>query len=227
MNKKIIGRYSLRETMGLVSMAVALFWSAGQINWWQGWATIGVMLAWILATGIVIYRTNPDLFAERLGPRKGSKSWDAVIMSLLGIGQLGRYIIAGLDQRHGWSGEFALLSQLVTLLLCILGYALVVWATYSNAFFSQIVRLQPERSQFVITDGPYHFVRHPAYAGALLFELVVSILLSSWWSMIASAMTVVLLIIRTAIEDQTLQTELQGYMDYVKKVRFRLIPGVW
>ncbi|MBE0688331.1 MAG: isoprenylcysteine carboxylmethyltransferase family protein, partial [Anaerolineaceae bacterium] len=186
MNKKIIIRYSIREAMGLLGMAVALFWSAGRIIWWQGWATIGVMLGWILATGVVIYRTNPDLFAERLGPRKGAKSWDTVIMSLLGIGQLGRYIIAGLDQRFSWSGDFALSSQLFALLLSILGYALVVWATYSNAFFSQIVRLQPERNQKVITDGPYRFVRHPAYAGALLFELVVSFLLGSWWSMLAS-----------------------------------------
>ncbi len=79
----------------------------------------------------------------------------------------------------------------------------------------------------MITDGPYRFVRHPAYAGALLFELVVSILLGSWWSMIASGITVILLIIRTALEDQTLQTELPGYPDYVKQVKFRLIPGVW
>ncbi len=85
MNKKIIVRYSIREAMGLIFMAAALFWSAGRINWWQGWATIGIMLLWIAATGIVIYRTNPDLFAERLGPRLGAKSWDTIIMSLLGI----------------------------------------------------------------------------------------------------------------------------------------------
>lgn len=217
----------MRETMGLVFMAVALFWSAGRINWWQGWATIGVMLAWILGTGVVIFRTNPDLFAERLGPRKGSKTWDAIIMSLLGLAQLGRYIVSGLDQRHGWSSEFPLASQIVALFLCVLGYALVVWATYSNAYFSQIVRLQPERSQKVVTGGPYRFIRHPAYAGALLYELVVSILLGSWWSMIASATTVILLIIRTALEDQMLQTELPGYLDFVNQVRFRLMPGVW
>ncbi|PKO05771.1 MAG: isoprenylcysteine carboxylmethyltransferase family protein [Chloroflexi bacterium HGW-Chloroflexi-3] len=192
-----------------------------------GLNTAGMLPVWITGAGIVIYRTNPDLFAERLGSRRGGKSWDTIIMSLLGIVQLGRYIIVGLVQRNSWSGEFSFSSQFVALVLCILGYALVVWATYSNAFFSQNVRLQPERSQKVIMDGPYRFLRHPAYVGALLFELVVSILLGSWWSMIASGITVVLLIIRTALEDQTLQTELPGYPDYVKKVRFRIIPGVW
>lgn len=227
MNNKILVRYAIRETMGLVVMAIALFWSAGRINWWQGWAAISVMLVWILATGIVIYRTNPDLFAERLGPRQGAKSWDTVIMSVLGIAQLARYVIAGLDQRNHWSSEFSLSSQLIALALSLLGYALVVWSTYSNAYFSQIVRLQPERKQKVITDGPYRIVRHPAYAGAIIFELVVPVLLGSWWSMIASAFTIILLIIRTSLEDQTLQKELSGYTDYVNHVRFRLIPGIW
>jgi protein-S-isoprenylcysteine O-methyltransferase Ste14 len=224
---KLIARYAIRETMGIVVMGMALFWSAGQIDWWPAWASIAVMLAWIMATAIVIFRFNPDLLAERLGPRKGAKPWDTAIMSILGLTQLVRYIIAGLDQRYGWTGDFPLAVQIAALTVCVLGYALVVWATASNAFFSQIVRIQSERGHAVVTGGPYHYVRHPAYVGAILYELAVPVLLASWWALIASGLSTILLILRTALEDRTLQAELTGYADYARQVHHRLLPGIW
>jgi protein-S-isoprenylcysteine O-methyltransferase Ste14 len=227
MDPKLIARYVLRETMGLVVMGVALFWSAGQINWWPAWAAVAVMLAWITATAVVIFRFNPDLLAERLGPRKGAKPWDTAIMSLLGLTQLVRYILAGLDQRYGWTGGIPFSAQMAAFTVCVVGYALVVWATASNAFFSQIVRIQSERGHGVVTGGPYHYVRHPAYAGAILYELAVAVLLASWWAMIASGLSAILLILRTALEDHTLQAELAGYADYARQVRHRLLPGTW
>lgn len=227
MNPKLVARYAVRETVGLVVMAVALFWSAGRIDWWAAWAALGVMAAWTIATALVIFRSNPDLLAERLGPRKGAKSWDTAIMSLLGLTQLVRYIVAGLDQRYGWTSGVPLAAQIAALLVSILGYALVVWATASNAFFSQIVRIQTERGHTVVTGGPYHFVRHPAYSGAIVYEPAVSILLASWWALLVSGLAVVLLVVRTALEDRTLQVELAGYDEYARQVRYRLIPGVW
>ena len=208
-------------------MGGALFWSAGQIGWWPAWASIAVMLAWITATAIVIFHFNPDLLAERLGPRKGAKPWDTAIMSMLGLVQLVRYIVAGLDQRYGWTGGFPLAAQIAALTVCVLGYALFVWATASNTFFSQIVRIQSERGHAVATGGPYHYLRHPAYFGAILYELAVPVLLASWWALIASGLSIILLILRTALEDRTLQTELTGYGDYARQVRYRLLPGIW
>jgi protein-S-isoprenylcysteine O-methyltransferase Ste14 len=227
MDTKLIARYAIRETMGIVVMGVALFWSSGQINWWPAWASIAVMLAWITATSIVIFRFNPDLLAERLGPRKGAKHWDTAIMSILGLTQLVRYIVAGLDQRYGWTGGFPLAAQIAALTVCILGYALVVWATASNTFFSQIVRIQFERGHAVATGGPYHYLRHPAYVGAILYELAVPVLLASWWALIASGLNAILLILRTALEDRILQAELTGYVEYARQVRHRLLPGIW
>lgn len=227
MDKRVIARYAIRETMGLIVMGVALFWSAGRIDWWPAWAALAVMAAWTIATAIVILRTNPGLLAERLGPRKGAKLWDTVIMSILGVAQLARYILAGLDQRYGWTGGFSITAQIAALALCILGYAVMVWATASNAFFSQIVRIQPERGHAVVTDGPYHYLRHPGYAGAILFELAVPVLLASWWVFIPSVLGAALLVLRTALEDRTLQAELAGYTDYVHKVNYRLLPGIW
>jgi len=208
-------------------MGIALFWSAGRINWWPAWSSLAVMFAWIVATALVILRYNPALLTERLGPRKGAKSWDVAIMSLLGLAQLARYIVAGLDQRYGWAGRFPLTIQVVALMACVLGYALVVWATASNAFFSQIVRIQSERGHTVVTGGPYRYVRHPAYVGAIVYELAVSVLLTSWWAFIISILSTFLLILRTVLEDLVLITELPGYIDYAQQVRFRLFPGLW
>ena len=227
MDAKLITRYAIRETLGLLVMGAALFWPAGRLDWWAGWAVIAVMAAWIAATAIILIRLNPGLLAERLGPRKGAKPWDTVIMSLLGLIQLARYIIAGLDQRYGWTDGFPAAVQLAALALCVLGYALVVWATASNAFFSQIVRIQSERGHTVVRGGPYRYVRHPAYIGAILFELAVPVLLASWPALIISGLSVLLLILRTALEDRTLQVELIGYAGYARQVRYRLLPGIW
>jgi protein-S-isoprenylcysteine O-methyltransferase Ste14 len=227
MDTRLVARYAIRETLGIVGMGVALFWSAGQIDWWPAWATLAVMLAWITATAIVIFRFNPGLLAERLGPRKGAKPWDTTIMSILGLTQLVRYIVAGLDRRYGWTGGSSLAAQTAALTVCVLGYALVVWATASNTFFSQIVRIQSERGHAVATGGPYRYVRHPAYLGAILYELAVPVLLASWWALIASGVSAILLILRTALEDRTLQAELTGYVDYSRQVRHRLLPGIW
>ena len=227
MDTKLIVRYAIRETLGLLVMGVALFWPAGRLDWWPGWAALAVMAAWIAATAITLIRLNPGLLAERLGPRKGAKPWDTAIMSLLGLIQLARYIIAGLDQRYDWTGGLPAAAQLAALALCVLGYALVVWATASNAFFSQIVRIQSERGHTVVRGGPYRYVRHPAYIGAILFELAVPVLLASWPALIISGLSVLLLILRTALEDRTLQVELIGYAGYARQVRYRLLPGVW
>jgi protein-S-isoprenylcysteine O-methyltransferase Ste14 len=208
-------------------MGVALFWSAGRIDWWQAWGALAVMFGWITATAIVILRFNPDLLAERLGPRKGAKPWDTAILSSLGLVTLARYIIAGLDQRYEWTDGFPLAIQIAALIVCALSYTVFVWATASNAFFSQIVRIQVERGHAVVTGGPYRYVRHPAYLGAILYELAVPILLGSWWSLIISGVSAILLILRTALEDRTLQVELTGYVDYARQVRYRLLPGIW
>ncbi len=208
-------------------MGVALFWSAGRIDWRPAWASLAVMLGWITATAIVIFRYSPGLLAERLGPRKGAKLWDAAIMSTVALVQLARYIVAGLDQRYGWTGGLPLVAQVAALVVCVMGYALFVWATASNSFFSQIVRIQSERGHAVATGGPYHYVRHPAFAGAILYELAVPILLASWWALAISGLNAILLAFRTALEDSTLQAELTGYVDYARLVRYRLLPGIW
>jgi len=227
MNKKLILLYILDQVLGIAGMGVALFWSAGRVDWWPAWAAIAVWLAWFTAMDIVILRFNPGLMAERLSPPKGAKAWDRAILSILRLTQLARVILAGLDQRHGWTGGFPLAAQVAAVAVCLLSIALFTWALASNPFFSQIVRIQSEHGHAVAAGGPYRYVRHPGYVGMILFELAFSTLLASWWALAAGGLCAALLLLRTALEDRTLQAELAGYADYARKVRYRLIPGIW
>jgi len=208
-------------------MGVALFWSAGRIDWWSAWAAIGVMSVWMIGMAIINFR-NPELMLERIKPPKDAKQWDTLIVVCIRLTTLARYILAGLDQRYGWTGGFPLSVQIAGLMVSALGYdVLFLWASASNAFFSQVVRIQSERGHTVAAGGPYKYMRHPAYIGAIMYELGVSVLLASWWALIASGLSAALLILRTALEDRTLQADLPGYADYAQKVRYRLLPGIW
>jgi protein-S-isoprenylcysteine O-methyltransferase Ste14 len=227
MDKKLFVRYAIRELMGAATVALALFLPARTWSWWQALAVVALTLAWVIATALVIILIHPDLLAERLGPRKGAKRWDVAILGIFGILQLARYLLAGYDHRYGWSTAFPAWLQIAGLLLIGLGYALAVWATGSNAYFSQVVRVQTERSQTVVSSGPYAWVRHPAYLGLLLVELGLPLLLGSLPALGLSLLDVVLLILRTYLEDRTLQEELDGYAAYAVHVRGRLLPGVW
>ena len=227
MNTKIIVRFALRETMGVILMGVALFWSAGEIGWLPAWALLAVIVSWIIATAVVTLRHSPELLAERLGPSKGAKRWDTIIMGIYGVMQLALLVIAGLDHRFGWTSGIGVMAQIGAFVVCILGYALAVWATASNAYFSQIVRIQTERGHEVATGGPYRFVRHPAYTGTILTSVATPILLASWWAFAVGVLAALLMILRTILEDRTLQAELPGYLEYARRVRYRLVPGVW
>jgi len=224
---RIILRWSIRETMGVVMVALILFLSAGRWDWVMGWALVGIMALWVIATGVVVIPRYPELLAERLGPRKGGKTWDTAIMGIVGLGTIARYIVAGLDVRYGWTTGVPVALQVIGLVIAALGYALVVWATGSNTFFSLTVRIQKERGQAVATGGPYRFVRHPSYVGAILFELAAPIMLGSWWALIPGGLDAILFVVRTALEDKALQAELDGYNDYAARVHYRLLPGVW
>ncbi len=227
MDRRIFIRYALRELMGVATVAAALLIPAGTWNWPQAWAVTALTLAWVIATTWIILRVHPALLAERLGPRRGAKRWDMFILSTMGLLQLMRYILAGLDHRLGWTVSLPLPLQLAGLALAAVGYALVVWATGSNAYFSQVVRLQPDRGQRVVNNGPYAWVRHPAYLGLLLVELGLPLTLNSLPALGVGLLDAAMLVVRTRLEDNLLQAELDGYREYAAQVRFRILPGIW
>jgi len=226
-DKRVLVRYIIRETMGIVIVGVALFWAAGTLSWWPGWGLVALTAGWVAGMTVVILRFNPDMLADRLGARKQGERWDRVIMSIVGISQLVRLVVAGLDERFGWTPGFPSSLQVAGLAAALLGYALVVWATAVNAHFSQIVRIQAERDHTVATGGPYAWVRHPAYVGSIVNELAVPLLLDSWWALIPGVLNATLFVVRTALEDDTLKKNLAGYSAYAQEVSARLVPGIW
>jgi protein-S-isoprenylcysteine O-methyltransferase Ste14 len=202
----------------------------GNFGWWQAW----VYSLLIVTTGpggrIWAERRHPGLLAERQDMEKiqGAKAWDKVLAPLMALSvSFPLVIVAGLDYRFGWSPEFPLWLIVLGFLLVSLGYAFAAWALIENRFFSSVVRIQMDRGHVVCDSGPYRVVRHPGYAGNVLALPGMVLALSSIWTLIPAAVALVIAVIRTALEDQTLQDELPGYRDYAGHVRYRLIPGVF
>lgn len=227
MDKKLLALQFADQAISLLFAWVVLVWTAGRLDWWPSWAVLVIWLIWFAAVDIIILRLNPGLLAERLLPPAGARGWDKALLSLIRLTELLRYILAGLDQRLGWTGPFPLSLQILGLLLCLAGTALFAWAMASNKFFSQVVRIQLERGHTVASSGPYAFIRHPGYAGSILLEVALSMLFASTWAILTGLACAALFIIRTAAEDKTLRAELPGYAEYTHRVRWRLLPGVW
>ena len=221
-------RWLMREVMGVLFVAATLFIPAGRLDWAMGWALVGIYAVWVAANALILIPTNPELLAKRAARKKeGARTWDMVILSIVGLATMAKYIIAGLDVRFGWTAQMRLALQIGALVIGALGYALGTWAMAANPFFLMVVRIQKDRGHAVATGGPYRYVRHPGYAGTIAFELATPIMLGSLWALVPGGLAVLLAVVRTALEDRTLHEELDGYRDYAGKVRYRLLPGVW
>ncbi len=198
--------------------------SAGTINWLYAWLYIA---AFTLIQLIGLFFIPFDVMAERGKKKENTETWDKLITGLLIPGFMAVYLIAGLDFRWSWSGGMTAGWHIGGILIFLMGCSLELWAMYSNRFFSSEVRLQFDRGHAVCSRGPYRYVRHPGYVGMILLYGFTPIFLGSLWALIPAIMTVILLIVRTALEDRILQNKLPGYREYAERVRFRLIPGIW
>lgn len=220
-------RWLSRQAFFLLLMWVILFVCAGRLDWWQGWLQAGLYVVVVAAQALILIPTHPEVIAERSGYQKGSKGWDVWIAGLAAaLLPMVAWVVAGLDARWGWSAVDPALTA-IGAAVWLLGYALVIWAMANNPFFSATVRIQDERGHRVASGGPYRLVRHPGYVGAIAFQLATPLLLGSWWAMVPSALSAVLYVVRTALEDRTLRAELPGYEAYTRQTRYRLLPGVW
>jgi protein-S-isoprenylcysteine O-methyltransferase Ste14 len=211
----------------IVFQAVALFASAGTLGWRAGWAYLGLYLFLILVNVILILPNDRGLIEERGRPKEAMRSWDrtfARVTTLLGPAIL---VVGGLDERFGWPPAISLGLQVLGGVVMALAYLLFSWAMSTNRFFSTIVRVQKDRGHTVVSSGPYRFVRHPAYLGSVVLGLATPLLLGSAWALVPGILTSAAVVVRAALEDKTLQRELEGYAEYAQRVRFRLVPGVW
>ncbi len=189
------------------------------------WAIFGIiMTAYLL-------RHDPGLLAERLKLvplHKEQKDWDKVIMLLFFIAGIGLYIVPGFDViRYQWSEPLPLWLELVAMFIHLPCLVLLAWVMRENTYLSQVVKIDEQRGHHVITTGPYAIVRHPMYTIIIILLFAVPIALGSRYALILAVFLTVLLIVRTYLEDQTLHAELEGYPEYAKQTRYRLVPGIW
>jgi len=212
--------------VSVLLMGLVLFLSAGRLDWPAAWVFLGLYVLVILTLGVWAMRKNPEAVNER-GKMENMKSWDKTLMTIYTVMLFVLFAVAGLDAgRFGWS-VMPIALQIVGFVGLILAMAVTYWAMATNPFLSTIVRIQDDRGHYVVTSGPYRYVRHPMYAAIFLMWPGIALQLGSWWALIPAAVIVIVFVIRTALEDRTLQAELPGYTAYAQRVRYRLVPGVW
>jgi protein-S-isoprenylcysteine O-methyltransferase Ste14 len=204
-----------------------LFIAAGRLDWWEAWIFLAVYFVITVAGQLWVMYRDPELSQERSRVGPNAKRWDKIIIAVNGVLTLALFVLIGLDAgRFKWSalplgvrflGGFGFIASI----------CLTLWASYVNTYLSGQVRIQAERGHHAITAGPYRYVRHPMYLGMMLYDFSLPLLLGSGWALIVSVLMVILVVIRTILEDRTLQAELPGYAEYARQTRYRLVPGVW
>ncbi|HSL46963.1 MAG TPA: isoprenylcysteine carboxylmethyltransferase family protein [Anaerolineales bacterium] len=225
---KGIKRWAVQMIASLLIFGLLLFVLAGKWTWTAGWVYLGMNAITQLLSAIVLIPRQAEMLSERSKVREGTKGWDRVLApAIVIVGTLAVLTTAALDARFGWSRPVDVGLCGFGVVLAFTSQMFVLWAMASNPFFAATVRIQEDRGHKVTTSGPYQFVRHPGYSGSLLYTLLVPLVLRSWWTFFPALMTVALIVIRTRLEDQTLQAELPGYKEYTSRVQYRLIPGIW
>lgn len=202
---------------------------SGDWGWWEAWVYALINIMGFVISRVLANRRNPDLIKERAKflQHEDAKPWDKTLAPLVGLGGALIPLVAGLDARFGWSGEFSYELKAAALLAILAGYILGAYALIENRYFSGMVRIQYDRDHQVVSSGPYRWMRHPGYAGALIMYLATPIFLDASWAFIPAVFLGIVLIVRTSLEDHTLQDELPGYREYTRQVKYRLLPGVW
>lgn len=195
-------------------------------NWWEAWVYASINIVGFVVSRMLI---STDLQQERARSteHENIEPWDRHIVKIIGVGLIAVPLTAGLEALFGQTLIFAIPLKLVAIAMMIAGYAFGTWALVTNRFFSGVVRIQTDRVHVVISGGPYRLVRHPGYLGGLIVYLATPILLDSLWAFLPVTLLGVVFVVRTALEDRTLQEKLPGYAGYAQKTRYRLLPGVW
>ncbi|KQC14090.1 MAG: hypothetical protein APR63_06125 [Desulfuromonas sp. SDB] len=211
----------------LIFIPVLLFIAAGDVNWLMGWVYIIMFLVSSLTSRLIMLKKNPDTLVERarFTSAEKTKTWDTYLLAFSGLFGLGGLVVAGLDYRFNWSNIIPRNGQYLAALVVGLGFLLGVWAMAVNRYFSSVARIQ--MGQVVVKEGPYQYVRHPGYTGSIITSLALPFMLDTVWALVPIVISVILLIIRTGLEDRMLQNELHEYKIYTQEASYRLFPGIW
>lgn len=213
----------------ILSMGALLFLAAGTFDWGGAWIFIAEFIIGSLAVTLWLAWRDPGLLKERMGGpfQKGQAFWDKVFMGFIIIVWYTWLVLMAFDvKRWGFSHMPEVLNAVGAMLIPIAFF--VVWLTFrENSFAAPVIKIQTERGQRVISTGPYRIVRHPMYAGAILYLVGIPLLLGSWLGLLVLPLILGALIVRIFIEEAALRKDLPGYGEYAAHVRYRMIPGVW
>jgi protein-S-isoprenylcysteine O-methyltransferase Ste14 len=218
-------RLWLRAVWRVVLLGL-LFAAAGRWDWPRGWVLCVLILASNALNFALMRWKNPALIRARLEKHENVEPFDRIFF-LVSLGlALAFLVVAGLDERFGWSSvpEGAFWAGIA---LHVAGSVPIASAAVTNPFMELNVRLQTDRGQVVVHNGPYRYVRHPMYSGLLLTFIGWPLVADTWWGYVPLGALAVAFIVRTALEDRTLRDRLPGYAAYSDTTRFRLIPGLW
>jgi len=222
-------RLLIGQTIALfVLFCLALFLSAGTLAWLNGWIYVGLFFGFFVGVNVWLYKHNPGLLQERMSlGRSDQKGWDKIIFPILLILPFAWLVFISFDAvRFLWS-PVPIWLQVVGAAILLCSFYLFFLTFRENSYLSTVVRIQTDRGHTVVSTGPYHYVRHPMYAGFLLFMVGTPLLLGSLYGVLLGLTFMLALAKRAILEEQTLQNELSGYADYLAQVKYRLIPYVW
>lgn len=220
-------RYFLQIGVFVALFGASLFFSANRFDWAMGWVFIAIVVLSQMSIALILILKNPKLLGER-AESKGKRDRDRILAGVMTLfGPVSMCIVAGLNLRYGWQPQMPFALQIAGIVLAGLGSGLTAWAMASNKSFYGVLRIASEQGHTVCASGPYQYVRHPGYLGAICFDLATPLILNSVWAFIPAVLTVGAILARTALEDKALQAGLDGYKDYAQRVRYRLLPAVW
>ena len=222
-----VTRIISRLLLVLGVLAALLFIPAGRWDWPQAWVLIIAFGVFLLLYSFWGLYKDPEQLKERSQVAQNVKSWDKAILAIYTALLPTVFILAGFDAgRFGWSVVPAG-AQVMAWVGLALAAALIFWAVATNTYLSRQARIQEERGQVVITSGPYGYVRHPMYLGIIVLFLCLAPALGSGYALLPGLAIGILFVVRTSKEDKMLRDELKGYEDYVQRVPYRLLPGLW
>jgi protein-S-isoprenylcysteine O-methyltransferase Ste14 len=219
-------RVTLSSFASLVCFILLLFLPAGTLNYWQGWAFLGVFAMVSLVPTLYLGRVDPATVERRMhaGPAAETRVVQKAVVAGIVLSFIGMLVVAGLDRRFGWSSVPAGVSVLGLIMVAIgLGTAMLV--VFQNRYAA--ANIVVEKDQPLVTTGLYGIVRHPMYSGSVIMMIGMPLGLGSYWALLVAIAALVLLVIRIVDEEKILTQELTGYRDYMQKVQYRLLPLAW
>ncbi len=222
-----IVRHLIKSVVLIVIFGGLIFVSAGDWSWSGGWTYLALVVANFVVASVILIPTQPELLARRSEIGAGTPQWDRYLAPIVGWAPLYIGVISGVAYRFTGGEEGSIVIRVIAGLVVIGSNLLTIWTMVHNPYFEATVRIQSDEGHRVAAGGPYRWVRHPGYLSSLLLSLPAPLIYGTSWGYIGVAILAGAVLSRTLLEDRFLRENLDGYAEYARRTRRRLVPGVW